>query len=236
MIRIKTMSPSTEKKIVAIEKAKESVGVLEKESEIAKIPKEVSTKKTRKREKVAVINANGDEGASIVRTLARKGFEVVAIVRVATSRHTLSFTRIKHVKIEVADSRFDSSAIAQLIQGCEQVFFVTKFWEKFHDQLEETQVFTIFKACGEAKVKRVVFTTYEDVRKLTTKGLKSQVVGYGKGTKSQFEGMKEAKKYAESLNIQVIHMITSYLDQENSKKSICMIAHSKGDLVVASEF
>ena len=69
-------------------------------------------------------------------------------------------------------------------------------------------------------MKRVVFTTYEDVGRLTEKGLKSQVIGYGKGAKPQFEGMKEAKKYAQSLNIQVVHMITSYLDQVRTQNHI----------------
>ena len=124
-------------------------------------------------------------------------------------------------------------------------------------------MFTIFKACGDAKVRKVVFTTYEDVGRLTAKGLCSQITAYGRGMKPQFEGMKEAKAYAKSLKISVVHMITSYLDQvklykqsntleyifdffskfskylfnqETSKRSLCMIADSKGDLFVTSEF
>lgn len=229
-------SVESDKSTATSEDTKES-SKQEKEIEsVDFIRKDVSAKKKRKRERVAVVNANGDEGASIVRTLAKKDFDVLAIVRVATSRHTLSFMRIENVKVEVADSRFDSIAIAKLIKGCRKVFFVTQYWEKFADKLEETQVFTIFKACGDAKVRKVVFTTYEDVGRLTAKGLCSQITAYGRGMKPQFEGMKEAKAYAKSLKISVVHMITSYLDQETSKRSLCMIADSKGDLVVTSEF
>ena len=88
-------------------------------------------------------------------------------------------------------------------------------WERFDDKLEETQAFTIFKACGAAKTKKVVFSTYEDVGRLTSKGLKSQIISYGgsSGLKPTFDGMKEAMDYAKSMDIQVIHMITSYFNQ-----------------------
>jgi len=159
----------------------------------------------------------------------------MAIVRVATSRHILSIARLKNVNIEVADSRFDSATIAKLIKGCRKVFFVTKYWENLKDELEKAQVFTICKACAKAKVKKIVFSTYEDVGKLQTKGLKSQIIGYNKEKKPLFEGMKEVKDYANSLKIETVHMITSFLDKETSKKSICMIASSNGDFMVASE-
>lgn len=75
------MSSSTKKEITKPEKLEESVGVLEKGSETVNNSTEIiSKKKRRKRGKVAVVNANGDEGASIVRTLARKGKFCLSVI------------------------------------------------------------------------------------------------------------------------------------------------------------
>jgi hypothetical protein len=48
--------------------------------------------------------------------------------------------------------------------------------------------------------------------------------------------MLALKEAAEKLNVQLTHMITSYVDQENSKKSLCLIVGENGNLLVNSHF
>ena len=111
-----------------------------------------------------------------------------------------------------------------MVYGC--FILSSKYWERFADELEETQVLTIFKACSEAKARKVIFTTYEDVGKLTQRAQKSQIISYGGDRiKPKFDGMKDAKEFANSLNIQVTHMITSYLDQVSNDEKMSESLH-----------
>ncbi len=139
---------------------------------------------------------------------------VIAIVRVITSRNVRPLLTMDNVRVLIADSHHDMSTICEALEGCSRAFFVTKFWEKFDGSMEETQVRTVFDACAQANVNDVVFSTFEDTRKLRDKNEKSQIQPKSNGKLDpKFEGMRALLKYGKKRNITVTHMITSYLDQ-----------------------
>jgi len=184
---------------------------------------------------VAVFNANTSEGKSMVRVLAKSGSQVVAIVRVFTSRNTKSLLKLgKNVVVKVADSH-DEAALAKAVEGAHRAFLVTTYWDRFDSSLEEKQAFIVLDACASQNVHQLVLSSFEDTKVLREKGLKSQIVPRRDGTITPtFEGMKEFKEAAKERNIQLTHMCTSYLDQENSKKSLCLIVGENGNLIVNS--
>lgn len=188
-------------------------------------------------EVVAVFNANTSEGKSMVRALAKSGSQVVAIVRVFTSRNTKSLLKLgKNVVVKVADSH-DEAALAKAVEGAHRAFLVTTYWERFDSALEEKQAYIVLNACASQNVHHLVLSSFEDTRLLREKGLKSQIVPRRDGTITpKFEGMQALKEAAEKLNVQLTHMITSYVDQENSKKSLCLIVGENGNLLVNSHF
>jgi len=197
---------------------------------------DASGKASPKANRVAVFNANSTEGCSIVRTLAKQGREVVAIVRVTTSRNVRQMVRLEHVTVLVADSLHDKQTIADAICGCSQVFYVLKYWEKFDGALEEIQAFTIFDSCAIAGANWVIFATYEDASLLRRKRMKSQIVPRADGTVAEpsFAGLKAAKKHAAQLGIRVTHMITSYLDHKGKKRSLTLIKGEEKLIVVSN--
>ena len=186
-------------------------------------------------EVVAVFNANTKEGKSIVRALAKSGSHVVAIVRVFTSRNTKSLLKLgKNVVVKVADTH-DEAALAKAVEGAHRAFLVTTYWDRFDSSLEEKQAFLVLNACASQHVCHLVLTSFEDTKALKEKGLKSQIVPRRDGTITPtFEGMKALKEAAREQNVQLTHMITSYLDQEHSKKSLCLIVGENGNLIVQS--
>jgi hypothetical protein len=188
-----------------------------------------------KDEVVAVFNANTMEGKSMVRALAKSGSQVVAIVRVFTSRNTKSLLKLgKNVVVKVADSH-DEAALAKAVEGADRAFLVTTYWERFDSSLEEKQAFIVLNACASQNVRHLVLSSFEDTKVLREKKLKSQIVPCKDGTITpKFEGMMALKKAAKERNIHLTHMITSYLDQENSKKSLCLIVGENGNLIVNS--
>jgi hypothetical protein len=188
-----------------------------------------------KQEVVAVFNANTAEGKSMVRALAKSGSQVVAIVRVFTSRNTKSLLQLgQNVVVKVADSH-DLAALSKAVQGANRAFMCTTYWDRFDSALEEKQALIVLEACASQNVQHLVLSSFEDTKVLRQKGLKSQIVPRKDGTvMPNFEGMSFLRNAAKEKNVMLTHMVTSYLDQENSKKSLCLIVGENGKLLVNS--
>ena len=188
------------------------------------------------KETVAVFNANTPDGNSMVRALASSGLDVVAIVRVFTSKLTKTLLKVPRVTVKVADSH-DEEDVHKALKGVSRAFLCLKYWEKYDNKLEESQAFTVLRACAANGVKNLVFSAFEDTKQLRQKGLKSQIVPDSEGNiHPKFETMQEIKKEARKKRVILTHMITSYLDQETSKKSLCLIVGENGKLIVQPNF
>lgn len=181
---------------------------------------------------VAVFNANTPDGSSVVRALSKSGATVVAIVRVFTSKNTKALLQIPNVTVKVADA-LDKEAVVKALKGVHRAFLCLPKWESFESPLEADQAALVLEACVSNQVPHLVFSTFEDTKLLRQKGLKSQIVPDAHGRiQPKFSSMKELKRNARRSNVQLTHMITSYLDQENSKKSLCLIMGPNGKLIV----
>jgi hypothetical protein len=166
-----------------------------------------------KEEVVAVFNANTAEGGSMVRALNGRGSKVIAIVRVFTSRNTKALLKLKNVLVKVADSH-DEAALSKAVKGAHRAFLVTTYWERFENSLEERQASIVLEACSKNNVHHLVLSSFEDTKVLREKGLKSQIVPKRDGTiQPKFEGIQHLKELARERNVQLTHMITSYVDQ-----------------------
>ena len=187
---------------------------------------------TSNKEIVAVFNANKTDGSSVVRALSQSGATVVAIVRVFTSKNTKVLLQIPKVTVKVADA-LDAEAVENALKGVHRAFLCLPQWEKFDSKHEAEQAKLILKACITNHVPHLVFSTFEDTKQLREKGLTSQIVPDAEGRiRPKFEDMKVLKREARKNKVQLTHMITSYLDQENSKKSLCLIMGENGKLIV----
>lgn len=165
------------------------------------------------KEVVAVFNANTFQGASMVRALSKSGSSVIAIVRVFTSRKTKALLQLNHVVVKVADSH-DLSALSKAVEGAHRAFLVTKSWDRFENFVEEKQALMVVEACSQKNVRHLVLSSFEDTKHLRQKGLKSQIIPKRDGTvQPTFEGMQTLKESARKRNVQLTHMITSYVDQ-----------------------
>lgn len=186
----------------------------------------------RAREKVAVFNANTPEGNSMIRALTKSGCDVVAIVRVYTSKNTKALLKLPHVEVKIADSQ-NQAELTRGCQGVRRAFLCTTFWECFGSTLEEKRATFIVNACAENMVHHLVFSSFEDTKTLKKSKLKSQIKPDQHGIIwPQFKGMRDIKRYARKQKVMLTHMLTSYIDQEKSKKSLCLIVGGNGTLIV----
>lgn len=180
-----------------------------------------------KKEVVAVFNANTVQGGSMVRALGKRGSSVIAIVRVFTSQKTKALLKLNNVVVKVADSH-DEAALSKAVEGANRAFLVTKYWERFENFVEEKQAMIVVEACSQKNVHHLVLSSFEDTKHLREKGLKSQIIPKRDGTiQPTFEGMQPLKELARQRNVQLTHMITSYVDQVRMRVSkmpfVCVI-------------
>lgn len=183
-------------------------------------------------EQVAVFNANTQEGSTMVRVLSEKGLRVVAAVRVFTSKNTKALIKLKGVTVKVADTN-DKKSLLKVAEGCTRAFLVTKFWEKFDSRMEEQMATNILVACAEMNIKHMVLATFEDTAVLKLKGKKSQLVPTKDGRIfPRFDGMASIDATAKENGVQMTHMMTSYLDEPDQKRSVILIRGENGRIVV----
>lgn len=189
-------------------------------------------------EQVAVFNANTHEGSTMVRVLSEKGLRVVAAVRVFTSRNTKALIKLKGVTVKVADWS-DEKSLLKVAEGCSRAFLVTKYWEKFDSKIEEQMAVNILRACSDVSppIKHLVLSTFEDTKELKTRGRKSQLVPTRDGRIfPRFDGMNNIDKMAKKWGVQITHMMTSFLDEDDQKKSLILIRGDTGRIIVQPYF
>jgi hypothetical protein len=180
---------------------------------------------------VIVFNANTQEGSSMVRVLSEKGLRVVAVIRVFTSKNAKSLIKLKGVTVRVADLN-NIDAVIGAAKDCQQAFLVTKYWERFESHIEEGMAKVVLDGCSQVGVKRLVLATFEDTRELRLRGVKSQIRPTADGRIfPSFEAMDSIHAMAKHCGVQITHMLTSYLDEADSKKSLILIRGEDGKII-----
>ena len=184
--------------------------------------------------KVIVFNANTQEGASLVRVLSEKGLNVVATVRIVTSRNTKNLMKLPNVELKVADLN-NHDTVMKAAEGCQQAFLVTKYWERFENPFEEQMAQVVLKASAEVGIKRIVLATFEDTAELRQRGRKSQIMPTPDGRiYPNFDPMTNINTSAKKLGVSMTHMFTSYLDEAETKKSLILIRVDGGKIICQS--
>mmetsp|Transcript_10802 Transcript_10802/g.16062 ORF Transcript_10802/g.16062 Transcript_10802/m.16062 type:complete len:208 (+) Transcript_10802:145-768(+) len=172
--------------------------------------------------KCAIINPTVQYGKSLINVLARDGVAVTVIVHEQKDVQQFLELDSGHIEVHQADSFFSVSGLISHLVGCDRVFILHRFIEKFDSKLMEQQALSMFDACAEAKVPEAVFTTLENQSLLRLdEGEKSQIVsiynaGGGIGSKSmsyKLEKMKHAKQYAERMNVKLTQMFLSVTEK-----------------------
>jgi NmrA-like family len=198
---------------------------------------------------VIVFNANTPEGSSMVRVLSEKKMNVVAVVRVFTSKTTKHLIQLPNVTVKVADLN-NHDAVVQAAQHCQSAFLITKYWERFESPIEEHMAKNVLSAAAQTgTIRRFVLATFEDTLTLRHTGRKSQLIPTVDGRiYPSFHGMSSINAMGQQLQISITHMFTSYLDEsklpanpssdkssnrgEATKKSIILIRSAENNKII----
>lgn len=186
-------------------------------------------------DQVTVFGANTKEGATLVRMMSEKGLRVVAAVRVQ-NKLSKSLIDLPGVSVKQADSNDRKSLLAAL-EGCSRAFAVTRYWEKFESVIEENMATNILDACASVSppVKNLVLATFEEIAELKKWNKKSQLVPTRDGRiHPDFTGKSKVDAMGKAKGVTVTHMMTSYFDDKEHKKSLILLRGMNKRIVVNS--
>lgn len=187
-------------------------------------------------EQVAVFGANTQEGFTLVRMLSEKGLRVVAAVRVFASKKTKLLIGMNGVTVKQADTN-DRTSVLAVLENCSRAFAVVRYWEKFESIIEETMATSIIEACASVTppVKNMVLATFEDLSALKLKGRRSQIVPTQDGRiYPSFEGKRKINSLGKSKGVAVTHMMTSFSNDKDCKKSLILLRGTNKRIVAKS--
>mmetsp|Transcript_11714 Transcript_11714/g.28152 ORF Transcript_11714/g.28152 Transcript_11714/m.28152 type:complete len:234 (+) Transcript_11714:76-777(+) len=187
-------------------------------------------------EQVAVFGANTKEGTTLVRMMSEKGLRVVAAVRILGSNKMKQLIDLPGVTVKQADAN-DRASLLTVLKGCSRAFAVTRYWEKFESVIEETMATNILDACASVSppVKNLVLATFEEISDLRKSNRKSQIVPTRDGKiYPDFGGKSKVDTMGKSKGVTVTHMMTSFMDENDHKKSLILLRGMNKRIVVNS--
>jgi len=186
-------------------------------------------------EQVAVFGANTPQGALLVKMCSRQGLRVVAAARVFTPKKVKELTILAGVTVREADSN-NAAALLAVTKECARAFIVTQFWEKFNSKIEEGMAMNILDACEKGGIKAMVVATFENCEDLQKTGNRSQISPSVLGSiYPSFHGKSRLDNEGKKRGILITHMMTSYFDKSDDKRSLILIRSGKNNRIVVND-
>ena len=117
------------------------------------------------RKTIVVFSGTGAQGFSVVNALLEHGkYRIKAIAKSTDNRKALL---LRGKGAELVRANLDSlDACKAAVKEAHGVFLVTNFWEHRDEEREFKQGKNVVDACVEEKIKHLVFSGQENVRKL----------------------------------------------------------------------
>jgi hypothetical protein len=186
-------------------------------------------------EQVAVFGANTPQGTLLVKMCSQKGLRVIAAGRVFTPKKVKELTQYTGVTVKEADSN-NAAALLAVTQECSRAFIISQYWERFNSKIEESMAINILNACEKGGIKAMVVATFEDCQLLHKTGAKSQIAPTALGSiYPDFDGKRRLDKEGKKRGILITHMMTSYFDEKDTKKSLILIRSGKNNRIVVKD-
>ena len=116
---------------------------------------------------IAVVGATGAQGGGLVRAILNDpngGFSARALTRDPGSEQSRALAALGAEVVQVDID--DEASIAKAFAGAYGAFCVTFFWAHFSPEVELTQAGNMARAAKSAGVQHVIWSTFEDTRKL----------------------------------------------------------------------
>jgi uncharacterized protein YbjT (DUF2867 family) len=160
---------------------------------------------------IAVVGATGTQGGGLVRAIlgdSSGGFAVRALTRDPDSEKAQELAKLG---AEVVQADLDSGpSLRAAFDGAYGAFCVTFFFDHFVPEKELVQAAAMAQAAKQNGLKHVVWSTYEDTRKLVPLNDKRMPTLMEKYKVPQFDAKAEANRAFAQYGVPVTYMLTSF--------------------------
>ena len=160
---------------------------------------------------IAVVGATGNQGGVLVRAILEDssgGFAVRALTRDPDSKKAQELAKLG---AEVVQADLDSGpTVTAAFDGAYGAFCVTFFWDHFVPEKELVQAAAMAQAAKHAGLKHVVWSTFEDTRKLVPLTDDRMPTLMEKYKVPQFDAKAEANRAFAQFGVPVTYMMTSF--------------------------
>jgi uncharacterized protein YbjT (DUF2867 family) len=160
---------------------------------------------------IAVVGATGIQGGGLVRAIlgdTSGSFAVRALTRDVESEKALELAKLG---VEVVQADLDiGPSLTTAFEGTFGAFCVTFFWEHFVPEKELVQAAAMAQAAKQAGLKHVVWSTFEDTRKLVPLTDERMPTLMEKYKVPHFDAKSEANRAFAQFGVPVTYMLTSF--------------------------
>jgi uncharacterized protein YbjT (DUF2867 family) len=160
---------------------------------------------------IVVTGATGAQGGGLVQAILDdpgQSFAVRAVTRNADSDRA---RELKRLGAEVVTADLDDLAsLERAFEGAFGAYCVTNFWEHFSPQRETRQAINMAEAARAAKLKHVIWSTFEDTREWVPVSDTRMPTLLGNYKVPHFDAKAEANQAFRDLGVPVTLLLTSF--------------------------
>jgi len=160
---------------------------------------------------ITVFGATGAQGGGLVRAVLardRPDFRIRAVTRKPDGERARELVKLG---AEIASADLDdASSVERAMRGAHGAFCVTNFWEHFSPERELKQAENLADGAKRAGVRHVIWSTFEDTRRLLPADGTTMPVLMGTYNVPHFDAKGEANRFFIERGLPVTMLYTSY--------------------------
>ena len=160
---------------------------------------------------IAVVGATGAQGGGLVRAIMADPdgpFTARALTRDVNSAKARALAALG-AEVAAADVD-DAASLERAFAGAYGAYCVTFFWDHFSAEREIAQARTMAQAAKDNALQHVIWSTFEDTRKLVPLGDDRMPTLQGRFKVAHFDGKAEADAEFTSRNVPTTFLLTSF--------------------------
>jgi len=160
---------------------------------------------------IAVVGATGAQGGGLVRAIMADPdgpFTARALTRDVNSAKARALAALGAEV--VATDVDDAASLERAFAGAYGAYCVTFFWDHFSAEREIAQARTMAQAAKDNALQHVIWSTFEDTRKLVPLGDARMPTLQGRFKVAHFDGKAEANAEFTSRNVPTTFLLTSF--------------------------
>jgi len=160
---------------------------------------------------IAVVGATGAQGGGLARAILNDKSSQFAVRAITRDVNSPKAKELAKLGAEVVVANVDDvESLKKAFKGAYGAYCVTFFWDHFSAEKEVVEAGAMARAAKEAGLQHVIWSTFEDTRKLVPLSDNRMPTLQGKYKVAHFDGKAEANHLFTDLSVPTTFLLTSF--------------------------